>query len=442
MATRRDLLKLLAGSSGLMVLRAAAVGLPVSFLRQPLAHAADACSPAILTDPNAPDFLLMSLSFSGDPLNANTPGSYVSESVNNPNPDMAPVNFKLGAYATRAALPWSTLPAAMAARTGFVHHRTGAIGHNQFSAVTKLMGAMKNPEGRGEESLPAGIAQETAAALGTLQAEPVSLSSAPVTMGGMAVQTLKPSSLFSLFTPAESALNDLAGLRDTTVDALHAALKANGTRSQKRFLDRYVAGRDQARTLGDCLGTLLEELPLVAGDVDGARDQMLGAIALFKLNVTPVVTITMPFGGDNHTDEDFTREKDQTVASVEALKYMWTKLSDYGLADRVTFANLNVFGRTILRADGGRSHNQEHHVMVITSRRLKGGVYGGLARNASDFGATAIDSASGASRPSADIPVEETLQAAAKTMAAAVGVSTERVDTRITGGKIIRAAMK
>ncbi|HSI06495.1 MAG TPA: hypothetical protein VLC93_18550, partial [Myxococcota bacterium] len=294
---RRDLLKSALAGSGLWALRAAAVGLPLSFVRQPTAFAADACAPAMLTDPRAPDFLIMSLGPGGDPLNANCPGAYVTGANNNTNIEMQATDFNLGSFATRAAAPWATLPTAMAARTAFVHNRTGAIGHNQFGAVTRLFGAVKNGDGRGEECLPSALALETAAALGSIQAEPVALSTAPLTVRGVPVQMFKPSGLLSLFQPQESTIGDLAGLRDQTVDILHARLKAGGTPAQKRFLDRYVLGRTQARALGDCLGSLLAELPVVAGQSDGAADQVLTAIALFKLNVTPAVTITIPYGG-------------------------------------------------------------------------------------------------------------------------------------------------
>ena len=438
---RRDLLKSALAGSGLWALRAAAVGLPLAFVRNPTAFAADACAPAMLTDPRAPDFLIMSLGPSGDPLNANCPGSYVTGVQNNANEAMTPTNFALGGYSTRAARPWSTLPAAMRSRMAFVHNRTGAIGHNQFMTVTRCFGAVKNADGRGEESLPGAIALETAAALGTIQSEPVALSSAPVTVRGVPVQMFKPSGLLALFQPQTSAISNLSGLRDQTVDALSAQLRTSGTKAQKRFLDRYVAGRSQARALGDCLGTLLDELPLVAGQADGARDQVLTAIALFKLNVTPAVTITIPYGGDNHRDPELTNEMNQTVAGVQALDYLWTKISEYGMADRVTYASLNTFGRTLKTVGEGRSHNQQHHVMTIIGRRVRGGVYGGVAQSGNDFAATAIDSVSGASRPTADIPADETLQGAAKTLSAAVGLASERIDTRINGGKVISAAL-
>ncbi|HSI04594.1 MAG TPA: hypothetical protein VLC93_08965, partial [Myxococcota bacterium] len=97
--------------------------------------------------------------------------------------------------------------------------------------------------------------------------------------------------------------------------------------------------------------------------------------------------------------------------------------------------------RTLKMVGDGRSHNQEHHVMTIIGRRAKGGVYGGVAQGTRDFGATAIDSESGASRTTADIPADETLQGAAKTLAAAVGLSSERIGVRINGGRVITAAV-
>ena len=424
----------------LLALRAAAVGLPLGFLKQPLAYAADACAPALPDPSSSPDFLLMSLSVAGDPLNANCPGSYVSGVYNNPHPDLAPTSLRLGSVSTTAAAPWAALPSGLLSRTSFLHVATTAVSHNQFDSVVKLNGAAKNAEGRGAETLPALIAGETASLLGTVQSEPIALAPDPISVRGMPVSYVKPSDMVALFQPKTSALADLGALRDTTIDAIHAQLRARGTRAQRAFLDRYAVGRTQARNLGDCIGSLLSRLP-VDPESDGPEDQVLTAIVMFKLKVTPVVTVSVKFGEDNHHDPGFDVEADETKAGVGALGFMWSELVNAGLADHVTFANLNTFGRTLRQSDEGRSHNPAHHVMTVTSRRIRAGIVGGVGPVGKDFGAVRFSSNSGLPDSSGDITPDISLQSAAKTLAAAVGVPRDRIATRITGGSVITGAL-
>jgi uncharacterized protein (DUF1501 family) len=238
-------------------------------------------------------------------------------------------------------------------------------------------------------------------------------------------------------------LTGLTSLRDQQIDAIYGELQKSGTAMQRQFLDRYALGREQVRKLGEDLSTLLMRLPLDPTDRNSPMDQLVAAVALIKLKVAPVVTIHLPFGGDNHNDSDLTTEAADTQASVAALGSQWTELKAQGLEDQVTFASLNVFGRTLKRnAGGGRNHNQNHHVMTLFGKHVQGGVIGGVGRVDSDFGALAIDSSTGEGSAGGDIDPLTSLESAGKTLAAALQLPSERIEQRISGGKVVAAAIR
>lgn len=91
----------------------------------------------------------------------------------------------------------------------------------------------------------------------------------------------------------------------------------------------------------------------------------------------------------------------------------------------MTIAGLSVFERTL--AQKGESVNP--------------GVIGSVTESGNNFGATGIDSIAGVGNDDADIPANETLEGAEKTLGCALGISAERINTRISGGKIIEVAL-
>ena len=131
-----------------------------------------------------------------------------------------------------------------------------------------------------------------------------------------------------------------------------------------------------------------------SNDADG---QVTAAVALIKMNVSPVITIRIPFGGDNHTDDGLMRsEVPQHESGIRAIGQLMEALRVAGLQDQVTFAAYNVFGRT-LKKNGvtGRDHWGSHHATMMMGAGLRAGVVGGLEPKASDYYATPIDSQSG-----------------------------------------------
>src|SRR5438045_4188982 len=87
----------------------------------------------------------------------------------------------------------------------------------------------------------------------------------------------------------------LRSVRDTTIDKLNTLAKSDGTGAQKAFLDAMALSQTQVRKLADQLSTTLSSITS-----DNVQGQALAAAALFAANVTPVVTVRIAFGGDNH----------------------------------------------------------------------------------------------------------------------------------------------
>jgi len=433
---------LLRGGGAALLLRALAVGLPPAWLlaasaprpaRSPLALLA-ARDALAQSSPRALQTLILSTSSAGDPVNANCPGAYVPGAQNNPL--LAASRVTLGAGGARGASVWGELPEALRARLAFVHLSPRAVAHPEYSATMSLHGAVKNAAGNGTEMLASALAQLAAPGLGTLQGEPLPLCREPLTYEGQPLQNLKPSELKALFAGADPALLDLRATRDAALGALYGDLRAQGTRAQRAFLDRYLLSRDEARSLGERLGALLGDLSTDEDLRDEAGDQVIAAVALAQLQVSPVVTIRLPFGGDNHQDRDLTEEQLQTQESVGHLADLWARLGAAGLRERVSFGLLNVFGRELQRnSQGGRNHNRAHAVMVAFGAGVRGGVYGGVTGEGQ---ARAINPATGA--PDGDIPADETLEAAGHTLALALGHPPEAVASRVRG-QAIRALL-
>jgi uncharacterized protein (DUF1501 family) len=430
---RRKLLKTAIFGAGLLGLRSVATGLPKSwFWGERVAYA----------DAPTPQYLILATSGNGDPLNANAPGSFVPGAENSPIPELAAADVSFGEGSYTAAKCWGSLPAELRARMAFFHHRTYTNAHPEHRKVMALQGAAKLATGNGTEMLPSLVASELASALGTIQIEPIPIGNELMTFQGRALGNIDPISLKGLFEEPDDLLTGLTSLRDAQIDAIYADLKANGTSMQKQFLDRYALGKDQVRKLGEDLANLLTRLPVDPTSKGSPVDQVIAAVALIKLKVAPVVTMHLPFGGDNHNDSDLTVEAQDTVDSMTTLTTLWTELTAQGLEDQVTFASLNVFGRTLKRnVGGGRNHNQNHHVMTLFGKHVKGGVIGGVDVVDNDYGAVAIDSKTGKGGAGGDIDPLSSLESAGKTLAAALQLPADVIDKRIVSGKVVSAAL-
>ncbi len=438
-ANRRQLLQNALFGSGYAGLKALATGLPASvFLsRRALADEALTCG---ATDKTKAKYLILSTSGSGDPQNANVPGTYdFADIVHAPDPSMAKTSFKLGANEVTAAQVWSTLPQWVLDRTTFFHHATLTNSHANLTKVLRIMGGTAK-----QEQLQSIIAKNTAACLGTVQYEPVSIGAGEIlTINGRGLPNLPPTGLRDVLTRPKAGaflpLANLGTLRDSSIDAIYKFAKEQGSPAQKQFIDGLATSRRQARSFGeDLLGRLSD---IKSNAIDG---QVTAAVALIRMNIAPVVALRFDFGGDNHADADLLKaEVPQHQLSISRIGMMWEQLRQFGLEDRVVFAEYNVFGRTLVKKGlTGRDHWGSHHVTVMIGKSIRGGVVGGLEPKVGDYYATPIDSKSGRATPGGgDIPFAETLSAMAKTLGAATGLGRPVLDSNIASGKVVESAL-
>lgn len=417
-------------------LRALATGLPAALLIDPRRALAD--NPAPMCGSNAKaQYVIFSTSGNGDPINASVPGTYEdAKVVHSSDPTMAPTNVTIAGQSYKAAAPWATLPQAVLDRTCFWHIMTSTPVHPKEPDVLKLMDTTMS-----DEMLPSILARQLAPCLGTVQAQPISLGatspSEGLTYGGQALPIIPALALKATLTNPTGPLTNLQGLRDQTLNQLYDLYRNGATTNQKAYIDSLATSQQQVRNIKQ---SLLNQLASIKDN--SPASQILAAITLVQMKVTPVIAIHIPFGGDNHRDVGLQAETTQTVAGVASIASLMAQLASAGLEDQVTFASLNVFGRTLGPGNtDGRQHNQNHQVSITIGKPFRGGVIGGIAPVASDYGAVAIDSATGKGGSGGDVAPANSLAAFGQTMLAAVGVSPATIATQITSGKVIAGAL-
>ena len=439
----------LLGTAGLIGLRAMATGLPAWFLANPRRASAQDMSCMISAQGKA-QFLIVSASSAGDSVSCNCPGTYTSPTIVHPaQPEMAPQSFMLGSSMVTAAAPWAALAPAVLARTNFFHHTTGGTVHGDHPKVMRLLG-----RAAGGEMWPSIYAKHLFKCLGTVQAEPVSVGTGgnaleAISFEGRSLPNVTPLQLKQLLTGSRTdPLVTLRTLRDATLDQLNAQLKLGGTPEQARFLDAMATSQRQVRELAAGLSTTLNAIT-----VNSVQGQALAAAALISAKVTPVVTLHIPFGADNHTDPALYDEwfdhtdHDGSKRGVPGIQAVMDAVAALGLTESVTFATMNVFGRDLsgtakVTALGGRDHFGKHSVMVMIGKNVKPGITGGTtALSASVFGASGIDSATGASMATGgDIAVEDTHVSAAKTLGVALGIDGALLKADFTDNGAVKVA--
>jgi hypothetical protein len=466
---RQGLLGLFGGTLGL---KAFVTGLPAWYLMNPRRATAQDLQCAITARANL-QYLVLSVSSNGDPLNCNVPGTYEATTIVHPTQTtMEQVPITLGDKSYGAALPWADptvlsptdmamgvatpatgqLSSAVLARTAFFHHRTGTTVHGDQPKVMKLLGDMS-----GGEMVVSAYAKHLATCFNTVQAAPISVgargnSSELVSFAGRTLPSISPTQLKQLLTGSRNdPLVRARALRDQALNQLNQLAKDDGSTIQKLFLDKLATSQTQVRALAEQLGTTLNAI--TADDVNG---QALAAAALISANVTPVVTIRIGFGGDNHTDANLQAEADQHVTGVRGIQQVMTALgtltdaAGVSLTERVTFATMNVFGRNLngiqkVTDRGGRDHYGNHSVMVMIGKNVKPGVYGGVVAGTNGtYSAGDIDAATGAQVTGGDVPAAKSHAAAVRTLGAALGIPDAVAAGDYTagaGGKVVTGAL-
>ncbi|MEM1032855.1 MAG: DUF1501 domain-containing protein [Myxococcota bacterium] len=435
---RRGVLGGLSALGGSVMLRSLATGIPAAVLMDPLSAGADMELPA--------KTLLIASSRLGDPMNANVPGCYGGpdfDDLYHPlGPEMTPTDIMLGSVATRAAKPWADLDQGVLDRAVFFHHGTYTPVHGEMPRVQRMMdGTERN------DMLVSLLSRELAPRLGSVQAEPVTLGANNggelLSSEGRIIGNVAPLSVRAALGGVDGPLKRLTALRDKHVDAIHALYQRRGTPSQRRLLDRWVRSRQDVREISTGLIGRLEQI-----DNNGEVNQVRTAAVLAAMNISPVISVHIDFGGDNHVDADLSRERDRHVTGCATIGALMAEIdglkSEGSLSQGVIFATLNVFGRTLKKkARAGRDHNSAHHCMVMMGDGLEGGIVGGLEKGGKngEWRATSIDRDSGDGVPgdAGNIPFEETLFSAGKTLGAALGVHRDRLDEMLTSGAVVES---
>ncbi len=439
--------------AGYVGLRAMATGLPAWFLLNPNEASAGDMQCAIIAKDKA-QFLVVSTSSAGDSISCNVPGTYEAPAIIHPTQaEFAPTSFTLGSKTVKAAQVWSTLKPEVRSRMNFFHHMTGGLVHGDHPKVMRFLGRSS-----GGEMWPSIYAKHLAPCLGTVQSEPVAVGTAGnalelVSFTGRTLPPIAPTQLKQLLTGSKTdPLVKLRSIRDNTLDQLNSVFKKEGTPEQIKFLDAMASSQAQVRKLAESLATTLNAIT-----DDKVGGQALAAAALIAARVTPVVTLHIPFGGDNHNDGDLYDEwfdhtdHDGTKRGVPGIQALMDALASLNLADSTTFATMNVFGRDLsgtakVNTRDGRDHFGNHSVMVMIGKNVAPGVIGGTTLISDNvYGAAGIDSASGAAKAKGgDIPREDTHVAAAKTLGLALGIDASLLQSDFTDNgsiKHVKAAL-
>jgi hypothetical protein len=437
MITRRQAITTTLFGTGYVGLRALATGLPAAFLLDPRRALAQSSTPAPGCAAGKAQFIILNTSGAGDPINANVPGTYDDPAiVHSADPAMAATPLNLRGRATTAAAPWASLPQAVLDRTCFWHLMTNTPIHPKEPEVLKLMGTI----GAGE-MLPSLLARYLAPCLNTIQAQPISIGATTpaegLSFGGAAQPIIPALALKATLTTPAGPLANLQALRDQTLGSLYDLYKNGASPAQRGYIDSLVTSQQQVRSINqDLLGALSSITD------NSATSQILAAVSLIQMNVTPVVSIHIPFGGDNHRDVGLAGESAQTVSGVAVIGALMQQLAAAGLSDRVTLLSLNVFGRTLGPGNtDGRQHNANHQVSIAIGKPFAGGVIGGVGPSGGDYGALAIDSQTGAAAAGGDVAPLQSLASFGRTVLAAVGVDDTTAAAQISGGKVVRAAL-
>ena len=246
--------------------------------------------------PGSAQFLVLSTAGTGDPINANSPGTYdTPASFPNPplhsaDPLMAPTPVNLGGKSYDAALPWSDVDRARPHAVLPSHHADQQPPRDQ-QKVMALMGATMGGE-MGGVDLRDGAA---VGARGPSSPQPIALGAEVVTSGGGDGAAARP----QLAGAAPRRCGRPACRRTCSRSATPTSIAS--TSSSRPAAPRCSSStsistpprRRQARQIPQDLQDLLAKI-----NADDADNQAIAAAILIKMKVAPAVVMSIPFGGD------------------------------------------------------------------------------------------------------------------------------------------------
>ncbi|RYF03351.1 MAG: hypothetical protein EOO40_12315, partial [Deltaproteobacteria bacterium] len=295
--TRRQALRQLLLGPAMLGLRGVATGLPAAWLMRPAKAMADAqrAIDGAVAPTLAPQYLILSTSGQGDPINCNAPGTYADSNIVHPSdPAMAATSMQFGSFQGKAAAPWASLSSVAGARTSFIHHATGTVVHNDEPKVLALMDNATGPNGS-PDNLSSVLARNLAGPLGTVQVSPVAIGAQDpneaVIFGGSPQPMLTPRSLASLLGKPTGPLGQLQAMRNADLTRLNQYFRQHATSGQRKFIDMYITSQAQTENLSDQYLNQLAQLT-----DNSPASQCTAAVLLAQMKVSPVFTLHIPFG--------------------------------------------------------------------------------------------------------------------------------------------------
>ena len=290
MLTRRQAILSTLFGTGYVGLRAIATGLPASFLLNP--RRALAANPAPACDQTKAQYFVFNTCGSGDPINASVPGTYDDPMiVHSTDPTMAPTKLTLRGQTFTAAAPWAALPQTVLDRTTFWHTMTNTPVHPKEPDVLRLMGSTYNGE-----MLPSLLAKHMGPCLGTIQTQPIAVGATTPpegqTYAGAALPIIPALALKATLTNPAGPLTNLQPLRDQTLNQLYDLYKTSANAAQKAYIDSLVTSQQQVRNINQ---NLLDALTSIKDNT--ADSQVLAAVTLIQMKVTPVISVHIPLRG-------------------------------------------------------------------------------------------------------------------------------------------------
>ena len=429
---------LLSSGGGLMGLsmRSLLTGLPPYFLLEGRASAADPTR----------KFTIIAQSGAGESINGFGPGSFDAEHFIHPtmaDSDYArtiagttytadslnrTTTFLDGPEPVRIAECFEAL-GPMQDHMAFFHYRTSLGIHPQFPIAQKAGGAIKGYLGRGEEELPAAIAQENAAALGTLLQKPIVLSGS-ATYEGAPLNSYSPTVIKELVssTVEREVPSQLFGAaRNYLVDRVFREVKANGTRNQRAFLDEYAISQQQA---DEVASRLVAEVVDITDD--SLTSQMQMAAILIKLRLTPAVVVGYRVSGDNHVSNGLSVETDLTLDMMATYRDFYEFANQLEVWDQCLYGTVSVFGRGMHETGNGRGHNGSLCTGLLFGDHLERKVVGGIDLTPERRkGACLPFNATTGGLENANVGVEQAQACYVKSVMKAAGVPDDRLDVRV-----------
>ncbi|MFK7824366.1 MAG: DUF1501 domain-containing protein [Oligoflexales bacterium] len=417
---RRDFLsKVLFGYGGLG-LKSLLIGLPPGFIM------------SRVIGQEARTRLIYCFQKQGDPIGCNFGPAYDIPECVHPAAFETPVLTSFGDNSIQCAAPWASLPQDFRAKSHMIFHHTGAAAHPESNVVLAGFSSLKGQGGVGSEMLPSIHKDLFGDGLSIIHLT----NKFSLTEGGSSpIPQIAPNSLKSAFSLSDT---QLLNIRDKALNELWKECKASGNTAQWEYCDKMIMTSSQSRELAKNLSGLLENVETL--------DTFTAAVIVMAAGASSVATIHIPFGGDNHDDQGLTKEANQLSSGCQQLESLWNLMKQYNIHTTTTFAMQGVFGRTFGLKNGaknGRDHHGGASTTLIQGPNVKGGLSGGLIPISGKKAAetTGINSKTGQATNSGDIPKNETLAAACRTVLKVCGASESELEERVRGGKLIESAI-